>query len=162
WSPLSQGWLTGKWRRNAEAEVTHRQNLQPHLFDMARPDNQRKLDLVERLSAVAAEAGISLLEMAIAFVCQHPLVTSAIIGPRTPTHLEGLLAAADVVLGEDVLDAIDEIVPPGVTVSRDDDGYVAPEITDKTLRRRRGTVAAHEADRQTVRNIGAYRQQKGK
>jgi aryl-alcohol dehydrogenase-like predicted oxidoreductase len=162
WSPLSQGWLTGKWRRSAPPEGTHRQNLQPHLFDMQRPDNQRKLDLVERLVAVAEQAGITLLEMAIAFVCQHPAVASAIIGPRTGEQLEGLLAAADVVLGDDVLDAIDDIVPPGLNVSRDDDGYIAPEIADASLRRRRGGSDGRDPDRQTVRNIDAYRQRKGK
>ncbi len=162
WSPLSQGWLTGKWRRDTRAEDTHRQNLQPHLFDMERPDNQRKLDLVERLLAVAEDAGMGLLEMAIAFVCQHPAVTSAIIGPRTPGQLEGLLAAADVVLGDDVLNAIDEIVPPGVTISRDDDGWVAPALSDPSLRRRRSAGSGRDPDRQTVRNIDAYRQRKGK
>ena len=67
-APLSQGWLTGKWRRNAKPNDTHRQNLQPHLYDMARSDNQRKLDLVERLDIVAREADISLMHMALAFV----------------------------------------------------------------------------------------------
>jgi aryl-alcohol dehydrogenase-like predicted oxidoreductase len=162
WSPLAQGWLTGKWRRSVQPTDTHRQNLQPHLFDMQRPDNQHKLDLVERLVAVAEQAGLGLLEMALAFVCQHPAVTSAIIGPRNPLQLEGLLAAADVVLGDDVLDAIDAIVPPGVTVSRDDDGWVAPELTDPSLRRRRRAGEQRDPDRQTVRNIDAYRERKGK
>ena len=100
--------------------------------------------------------------MAIAFTCAHAAVTSAIIGPRTFEQLEGLLAGADVVLGDDVLDAIDAIVPPGETVSRDDDGYMAPEIADKKLRRRIAAQAAHEPARETVRNIEAFREQKGK
>lgn len=162
WSPLSQGWLTGKWRRDAPPNDTNRQNLQPHLYDMSRPDNQRKLDLIEQLDAVASEAGISLMHMAIAFTCAHPAVTSAIIGPRTFDQLEGLLAGAEVELGDDVLDAIDAIVPPGVTVSRDDDGYVAPEIADKTLRRRQAHRELHESARETLQNIEAYRAQKGK
>jgi aryl-alcohol dehydrogenase-like predicted oxidoreductase len=162
WSPLSQGWLTGKWRKDSPPNDTHRQNLQPHLYDMRRADNQRKLELVEQLDAVAREAGISLLHMAIAFTVAHPAVTSAIIGPRTMEQLDGLLAGADVTLTDDVLDAIDAIVAPGVTVSRDDDGYVAPEIGDKRLRRRTGAGEAHEAARETVRNIEAYREQQGK
>lgn len=162
WSPLSQGWLTGKWRRDAPPNDTNRQNLQPHLYDMSRPDNQRKLDLIEQLDAVASEAGISLMHMAIAFTCAHPAVISAIIGPRTFDQLEGLLAGAEVELGDDVLDAIDAIVPPGVTVSRDDDGYVAPEIADKTLRRRQAHRKLHESARETLQNIEAYRAQKGK
>ena len=162
WSPLSQGWLTGKWRRDAPPNDTNRQNLQPHLYDMSRPDNQHKLDLIEQLDAVASEAGMSLMHMAIAFTCAHPAVTSAIIGPRTFDQLDGLLAGADVELGADVLDAIDAIVPPGVTVSRDDDGYVAPEIEDRTLRRRQTGARVHESARETLQNIEAYRAQKGK
>jgi aryl-alcohol dehydrogenase-like predicted oxidoreductase len=160
WSPLSQGWLTGRWRAGGAAPAdTHRQNLQPHLFDMSRSDNQRKLELIERLSGIAAAAGLELIHMAIAFACHHPAVTSAIIGPRTEAQLEGLLAGADTALEDDVLDAIDEVVAPGVTVSHDDDGYVAPALTDKALRRRRASVT-REVDRETLRNIDAYRQQK--
>ncbi len=162
WSPLSQGWLTGKWRRGQKPNDTNRQNLQPHLYDMNRPDNQRKLDLVEQLAAVADQAGISLMHMAIAFTCAHPAVTSSIIGPRTFEQLEGLLAGAEVVLGDDVLDAIDAIVAPGQTVSRDDDGFVAPEVSDKRLRRRAGSSQVHENARETLKNIEAYREQKGR
>ena len=129
---------------------------------MSRADNQRKLDLVDQLSEVANGAGISLLHMAIAFTCAHPAVTSAIIGPRTYEQLDGLLAGADVVLSDEVLDAIDAIVPPGATLSRDDDGYVAPEIASAQLRRRAISSAAHEPARETVRNIEAYREQMGK
>jgi aryl-alcohol dehydrogenase (NADP+) len=160
WSPLSQGWLSGKWRRGQAPSDTNRQKLQPHLYDMERADNQRKLDLVERLDAVAREAGVSLMHMAIAFSCAHPAVSASILGPRTLEQLEGLLAGADVTLTDDVLDAI---VPPGVTVSRDDDGYVAPEIANPRLRRRAvASKAPHEPARETLRNIEAYRAQRGK
>ncbi|MCZ6710005.1 MAG: aldo/keto reductase [Gammaproteobacteria bacterium] len=162
WSPLSQGWLTGKWRRDAPPNDTNRQNLQPHLYDMTRADNQRKLDLIEKLDVVARDAGMSLMHMAIAFVCAHPAVTSAIIGPRTPAQLEGLLEGAEVTLDDDVLDAIDAIVAPGLTLSRDDDGYVAPEIANKTLRRRYQREQVHLAARQTVANIEAFREKQGK
>ncbi len=161
WSPLSQGWLTGKWRHNQKPNDTNRQNLQPHLYDMSRADNQRKLDLVESLSAVAAEAGLTLMQMALGFTVAHPAVTSAIIGPRTPEQLEGLLAASEVDLSDETLDAIDAIVRPGTNVSQDDDGYEAPEIADKTLRRRSSAAAPHESARETLRNIEAYRKQHG-
>ncbi len=157
WSPLSQGWLTGKWRRDSTPNDTHRQNLQPHLYDMRRADNQRKLDLIDQLDTVAKEAGISLMHMALAFVTAHPAVTSAIIGPRTFEQLEGLLAGAGVTLSPETLDAIDRIVPPGVNISHDDDGYVAPEITDTSLRRRPNVVQAHDNVRETISNIEAYR-----
>ena len=84
--------------------------------------NQRKLDAAEQLAELAEEAGMSLIEMAIAFVLRHPAVTSAIIGPRTMEHLESQLAAADVELSDDVLDRIDEIVPPGMTINPADNG----------------------------------------
>ncbi|MGE0666298.1 MAG: aldo/keto reductase [Sphingomonadales bacterium] len=157
WSPLSQGWLTGKWRRGATPNDTQRQNLQPHLYDMSRADNQRKLDLIEQLDVVAKDAGVSLMHMALAFVTAHPGVTSAIIGPRTYDQFEGLLAGADVTLSEETLDAIDAIVPPGTNISHDDDGYVAPELTDKSLRRRPRKEHAHDNFRETISNIEKYK-----
>lgn len=160
WSPLSQGWLTGKWRHNQKPNDTNRQNLQPHLYDMTRQDNQRKLDLVEALTDIAASAGMTLLQMALSFTVAHPAVTAAIIGPRTPEQLEGLLSASEITLGDDVLDAIDALIPPGTNISHDDDGYEAPEIADKTLRRRAAVTEPHESARETLRNIEAYRKQK--
>ncbi len=162
WSPLSQGWLTGKWRRDHKPNDTHRQDLQPHLYDMARPDNQRKLDLIEALDGIARQAGITLMQMALAFTVTHPAVTSTILGPRTLAQLDGCLEAADVVLDDATLDAIDAVVAPGTNVSRDDDGYVAPEISDKSLRRRQQQQHVHESARETLKNIDAYREKEGK
>ena len=62
---------------------------------MSLPGNQRKLEAVEQLAQLAEEAGITLIEMALAFVIEHPAVTAAIIGPRTMEHLESQLPAAD-------------------------------------------------------------------
>ncbi len=162
WSPLSQGWLTGKWRRNQTPNDTHRQALQPHLYDMAREDNQKKLDLVERLDEVARQGGMSLMQMALAFTVAHPAVTSTILGPRTMAQLEGCLEASEIDLDDAMLDAIDAIVLPGVNVSRDDDGYEAPEIADSALRRRRARSASHESARATLKNIEAYREREGR
>lgn len=162
WSPLSQGWLTGKWRHGQKPNDTQRQNLQPHLYEMDRPDNQLKLDLVEELTRIASDAGTNLMHMALAFVCAHPAVTSAIIGPRTYEQLEGLLEGANLELTDEVLDAIDALVPPGTNVSHDDDGYVAPEIEDKSLRRRRGGAGIHNAAREILDNIEAYREDQGR
>ena len=102
------------------------------------------------------------MHMALAFVCAHPAVTSAIIGPRTFEQLEGLLEGADVILDDATLDAIDDIIPPGTNISHDDDGYVAPEIEDRSLRRRYGTTGSHNAARETMDNIQAYRDQQQK
>ena len=73
--------------------------------------------------------------MALAFVIRHPAVTSAIIGPRTMEHLESQLTAADVALSDDVLDRIDEIVPPGVNVNPADGGWPNPALEPAARRR---------------------------
>lgn len=64
-----------------------------------------------------------MIELAIAFVVNHPGVTSAIIGPRTLEQLESQLPAADVTLDTATLDRIDQIVAPGVTINPADTGY---------------------------------------
>jgi aryl-alcohol dehydrogenase-like predicted oxidoreductase len=63
------------------------------------------------------EAGITLIQMAIAFVTRHPAVSSAIIGPRTMDRLDSYLAADGIDLPVDLLDRIDQIAPPGVTIN---------------------------------------------
>jgi aryl-alcohol dehydrogenase-like predicted oxidoreductase len=136
WSPLAGGWLTGRYRKGKEAPASHRAERLPARYDLSVPANQAKLDAVEDLSVLAEEAGLSLVHLALAFVLQHPAVTAPIIGPRTMEHLESQLGAADVTLTSDVLDRIDEIVPPGTTISVSDRGYVAPAIADARLRRR--------------------------
>ena len=102
---------------------------------MSRPENQRKLDAAERLAELADQAGISLIELAIAFVLRHPAVTAAMIGPRTMEHLESQLAAAGVELSDDVLDRIDTIVPPGVNINPADNGWVSPALHAAARRR---------------------------
>jgi aryl-alcohol dehydrogenase-like predicted oxidoreductase len=107
----------------------------PDRFDYERPENQRKLDLVEDLLKLAADAGLSLTHLAMAFVLEHPAVTAAIIGPRTMEQLESQLPAADVVLSDDVLDRIDEIVPPGTNLNPRDAGYENPALAPEARRR---------------------------
>jgi aryl-alcohol dehydrogenase-like predicted oxidoreductase len=137
WSPLAGGWLSGRYRKNADAPVSHRAERMPARYDLSKPDNQAKLDAAEALAGVADKAGLSLVHLALAFVLAHPAVTAPIIGPRTIEHLESQLGAADVTLSAEILDLIDEIVPPGVTLSRTDLGYVPPSLSDPFLRRRR-------------------------
>ena len=106
-------------------------------FDMTSPANQRKLDFVEGLAQLADQAGLTLIELAIAFVINHPGVTAAIVGPRTMEQLESYLPAAVITLASDVLDRIDKIVAPGVTVNPDDNSYGAQELTAQARRRTR-------------------------
>ena len=122
YSPLAGGWLSGSWTADSSPTSPARQRLAAR-FDMSLAANQRKMDAVEELSVLAEEAGITLIDMALAFVIRHPAVTSAIIGPRTMEHLESQLPSADVTLSDDVLDRIDEIVPPGLDINPADGGW---------------------------------------
>lgn len=137
WSPLASGFLTGRYRKGQPIDLTSgRAALTPHRFDPSLPVNAAKLDAVERLVALAEETGCSLPELAIAFAAAHPAVTSVIIGPRTMEQLEGLLKGAPLVLDDDVLDRIDEIVPPGTDLYRPDGVWRPAAVTDASLRRR--------------------------
>jgi aryl-alcohol dehydrogenase-like predicted oxidoreductase len=137
WSPLAGGWLTGRYRKGEDIPQSRRSERMPQRYDLSRPENQRKLDAADALAQLAEEAGMSLVHLAIAFVLQHPAVTAPIIGPRTMDQLQSQIGAADITLSRDVLDRIDEIVPPGTTISRVDAGYQPPSLTDPFLRRRR-------------------------
>jgi aryl-alcohol dehydrogenase-like predicted oxidoreductase len=136
WSPLSGGWLSGRWRKGTSDISSTRSTRLPTRYDLALPENQRKLDAVEALATLADDNGITLIHMAIAFVLRHPAVTSAIIGPRTAEHLESQLGAADIQLSDEVLDGIDSIVAPGTNFLWADAGYVPPGIADTQRRRR--------------------------
>jgi aryl-alcohol dehydrogenase-like predicted oxidoreductase len=137
WSPLAGGWLSGRYRRGSGTErpFSAARRLLSGRFDMSAPANQRKLEAVEQLAELADKAGMSLIEMAIAFVLRHPAVTAAIIGPRTMEHLESQLTAADIELPGDVLDRIDEIVPPGITINPADNGWISPALEASARRR---------------------------
>src|SRR5579859_4828655 len=102
---------------------------------MSLPGNQRKLEAADALARLAEEHGMTLIEMAIAFVIRHPAVTAAIIGPRTMEQLESQLTATDVTLSDDVLDRIDEIVAPGTNFSSADAGWQSPALAPEARRR---------------------------
>jgi aryl-alcohol dehydrogenase (NADP+) len=129
WGPLGQGMLTGRVRRGQDNDVTRAK------FHTAFSD-ERRLDAVERLIPLAEEAGLSMPHLAMAFAISHPGVTSALLGARTMEQLDGLLGGMDVALSDEVLDRIDEIVPPGTDVGTLDQAYVPPAIQKTELRRR--------------------------
>ena len=135
YSPLTGGWLSGRWRKDSGQQASSRASRRPERFDLSQPANQRKLDAVEALAQLADEAGITLIQMAIAFVLNHPAITSAIIGPRTMEQFEGQLAAADVVLEAGVLNRIDEIVAPGTTINPVDNSFDNPALMPSARRR---------------------------
>jgi aryl-alcohol dehydrogenase-like predicted oxidoreductase len=137
YSPLSGGWLSGSWSADSSPTSPARQRLAAR-FDMSLPENQRKLEVVEQLQQVADDAGLSMIELAIAFVVNHPGVTAAMIGPRTMEQLDGQLPAADAELDDAVLDRIDEIVRPGVNLNPADTSY-GEQVLQPALRRRSGS-----------------------
>jgi aryl-alcohol dehydrogenase-like predicted oxidoreductase len=135
WSPLAGGWLSGRWRLGADDLTSRRSAMIPARYDLSLPGNQRKLEAADALAKLAEDTGITLIELALAFVIRHPAVTAAIIGPRTLEHLESQLSAADVTLSDEVLDRIDEIVPPGVNVNPGDAGWSNPALEPAARRR---------------------------
>jgi len=141
WSPLAGGWLSGKYRKDGEVPQSHRAERIPQRYDLSLPGNQRKLDAADALGRLADEAGLSLIELALAFVIEHPAVTAAIIGPRTMEQLESQLGAAEVSLDAAILDRIDEIVPPGENLNAVDAGWQSPALEPGARRRSGGSDA---------------------
>ncbi|HEY3952893.1 MAG TPA: aldo/keto reductase [Streptosporangiaceae bacterium] len=139
YSPLAGGWLSGNYRKGQRATGpgSPARARNPAAYDAADPVNAAKLDAADALGALADDAGVTLIQMAVAFAVRHPAVTSAIIGPRTMAHLDGYLAADGIELSGDVLDRIDEIVPPAATVSIADNYWqFGTRALDATSRRR--------------------------
>ena len=135
YSPLTGGWLSGRWRKDTGQQSSSRASRLPERFDLANPFNQRKLDAVEELAQLAEQTGITLIQLAIAFVLNHPAITAALIGPRTMEQLESQLTAANVVLDVAVLDRIDEIVSPGTTLNPADNSFTNPALEPAARRR---------------------------
>lgn len=134
WSPLGGGLLTGRYRQGQVAVApagSARLKFAPQQMT-----DERALAAVEQLLPLAAEAGLPLIHLALAFVMAHPGVTSAIIGPRTLAHLDDLLAGASVTLDDRTLDRIDAIVAPGTDVGVLMASYDPPAIARADLRRR--------------------------
>jgi aryl-alcohol dehydrogenase-like predicted oxidoreductase len=128
--------LTGRVRKGQVSTLTRTGHYFEHLND------QHRIEVVEQLIPIAQEAGVSLTHMAVSFVISHPGVTAALLGPRTPEQLGDLLAGADIKLGDDILDQIDAIVPPGTDVGNLQMGYSPSVLKTPGLRRRPGPERA--------------------
>jgi aryl-alcohol dehydrogenase-like predicted oxidoreductase len=135
WSPLAGGWLSGRWRKGAADLTSRRSVMLAQRYDLSLAVNAEKLEAADALAALADEAGMTLIHLALAFVIDHQAVTAAIIGPRTMEHLTSQLGAADVRLEAEMLDRIDEIVAPGRTINPIDSGWTNPAL-DAAARRR--------------------------
>jgi len=129
WSPLAMGMLTGRVRKGQQTDLRRTTRFR-HMSD------ERRLDVVEQVIPVAEKAGLPMTHLAMAFAIAHPGVTSALIGPRTMEQLDDLLSSVDVALTDEILDRLDEIVPPGTDVGTLDMAYRPPAIQRLDLRRR--------------------------
>jgi aryl-alcohol dehydrogenase-like predicted oxidoreductase len=140
YSPLAGGWLSGRYRKGQQVSrpgSAARAQRFAEAYDSTSPANAAKLEAADALGRLADEAGLTLIQMAIAFVIRHPAVSSAIIGPRTMEHLDSYLAADGIGLPVDLLDGIDQIVPPAVTIN----------VADNMWNTGRGTPALSAAFR---------------
>jgi aryl-alcohol dehydrogenase-like predicted oxidoreductase len=132
WSPLSGGWLTGKYRAAGEAPEGSRAATNPEHFDGL---NEAKAVAVDRLRSIADEVGLSVTHLSLAWAAEHPAVSSVLLGPRTEEQLADLLGAADVRLDADTLDAVDAVVAPGTDLNPADAGWTPPGLTAEARRR---------------------------
>ena len=129
WAPLNGGWLTGKYQAAADgasegsSDAQSRALRQPDHFDHGQEAiRAEKQKLVASLIEIANGAGMSLKQLAVAFVLDDPAITAAIIGPRTFAQLDDLLNLGPLELPEGVRDAIDAVVAPGRNVNPSDAG----------------------------------------
>ena len=137
WSPLASGFLSGRYRKDQPVDLSSgRPALNPERFDPSMPHNAAKFEAVDQLAELARDTGCSLPQLAVAFTVAHPAVTSAIIGPRTMEHLDGLLQGASLTLDDTTLDRIDQIVPPGTNLYHPDGVWRPPALSDAARRRR--------------------------
>ncbi len=117
YSPLDGGFLAGKYRTADDFSGNNRiarfARFSHGAFDPNADYIRRKIALVGELATIAQELDVGLAEMAVAFVLQHPAITSAIIGPRSMQHLESVLGGGRLKLSAETLDQIDALCPPG-------------------------------------------------
>jgi aryl-alcohol dehydrogenase-like predicted oxidoreductase len=126
WSPLAQGVLTGKYRPGEQppsdsraASEEMKVSIGPYLADEV-------LEAVQRLQPVADDAGLSMVELGLAWVLREPNVAAAIVGASRPEQVHANAAASGVTLSEEVLEAIDEALG-GVVITGPHLAYMARE-----------------------------------
>ena len=108
WSPLAQGILTGKYSPGRPPPADSRAASESMGGFIQRRLDDRTLSAVQNLRPIAAELGLTLAQLSLAWVLRRPEVTSAIIGATRPEQVEENLAASGVTLPADVLRRIDE------------------------------------------------------
>jgi len=113
--PLAGGWLSGRYRNGQTVATSGPRSHRPQM-DANAPGNAAKLAAADALGALADDSNLTLVQLATAWAARHPAVSSVVIGPRTMEQLEGYLDADGVELSDEVLDRIDSVVAPGVTI----------------------------------------------
>jgi aryl-alcohol dehydrogenase-like predicted oxidoreductase len=110
WSPLGGGWLSGKYRRDERPSGATRLGEDPNrgmeAYDK-RNREQRTWDVIDAVQTIAEKRGVSMAQVALAWVTDRPAVTSTILGARTVEQLADNLAAAALQLDEDERAALD-------------------------------------------------------
>ena len=134
--PLAGGWLSGRYRSGQPVAASGPRSHGPQM-DATAPGNAAKFAAADALGALADDSGLTLVQLATAWAARHPAVSSVVIGPRTMGQLEGYLAAEGVELAVQVLDRIDAVVAPGVTLDVADTMWAyGTGALDATQRRR--------------------------
>jgi aryl-alcohol dehydrogenase-like predicted oxidoreductase len=129
WSPIAQGVLTGKYKPGEQPPAGSRATDEKGGSDMiARWLEDDVLTRVQQLGPVGAEAGLSLAQLAVAWVLQNSNVSAAIIGASRPEQVTENVKAAGVVLDEATLKSIDEILEP--VIQRDPAQTRSPRTRD--------------------------------
>ena len=131
WSPLGGGWLTGKYRRDERPTGATRLGENPErgveAYDR-RSSVERTWDVVDAVRAVADGRGVSMAQVALAWLVARPSVTSVILGARTLEQFDDNLGAADLDLDDAELARLDEVSDPGAA----DYPYGGPGVEQRT------------------------------
>jgi len=151
WSPLGGGWLSGKYQRDQRPSGDTRLGDDPGrgMEAWERRGTDRTWRIVDAVQSVAEGRGVSMAEVALAWVTNRPGVSSTILGARTVQQLEANLRSDDVRLADDEQRALDEASDLGAT----DYPYGAMGIEHHRIRRNPG---ASHGDRQPLRHLGAH------
>jgi aryl-alcohol dehydrogenase-like predicted oxidoreductase len=131
WSPLGGGWLTGKYRRDERPTGRTRLGENPERGVEAyarRSAVERTWDVVDAVRAVADERGVSMAQVALAWLVDRPTVSSVILGARTLEQLDDNLGAADLHLDDEEAARLDRVSDPGVA----DYPYGGPGVEQRT------------------------------
>src|SRR2546421_1273024 len=113
WSPMAQGVLTGKYLPGQPPPAGSRATDEKSGADfISRWLNDEVLTRVQALKPLAEQAGLTMAQLAIAWVLQNPNVSAAIVGATRPEQLQDTVKASGVKLDSDLLKAIDEVVEP--------------------------------------------------